>query len=60
MISWVLRFLAGLCFRINGGIDGLQNDSLWDRLYFWLEGAALDFSDEQLRAHKPWPLRFLR
>ena len=60
MISGFLRFSASLCFQINGRCCSLQNGSLWDRFYFWLEGAALGFSDEQLRQRKPWPLRNLR
>ena len=58
--SRFLNYLGGACYRLNGGLIKLNNESWLDRLSLWFWSVSYSFGDEQCRAMLPLWVRWLR
>lgn len=44
----ILNYMGGLCYRLNGGLDGLHNKSILDKLSFVFWAKAYGYFDKEL------------
>lgn len=45
--GWVFNHLGNLCYRLNGGLESLNNNSLLDKLALWAWSLAYGYYDKQ-------------
>ena len=50
---WILNQLGNLCYRLNGGLDKVNNHSLLDRMAINFWAVAFGIEDKMLRQEFP-------
>jgi len=47
MRGWIFNKLGNLFYRLNGGLESLNNNSFLDRLAFWAWSLSYGYYDKQ-------------